>query len=471
MYEVQYHDGGLHEADAIRAYEAVTRRVEELRSDAILRGQKGDGRPPGGEDLGATRRTRDVYEEMTAPYPDKSLDGLLCAVYTGQGKALYMANMFSKSVISYTRCLEVDPDYLDAIDARASSYIVLGSYEDAAADSRAVIERDQDRLMFAQAYTGLARVLEAREGASEGGCAAAAAARGQFSAQPRLQAVGLLAHPLQVGARLTLRRNVARGDDHAGLVADVKLCDGEVHRKLPLAAVHDHLLSAADRLASGEILHECRVIECAMRQGKQQVGQVAADGIGRRQTELPLRGRVQLLQKALAVEHEDWVERGGEHGLPCGGLVVELASLLRAAARAEQHFVGQPLEFDLDRAAPAVVGHAAVDAGGEVGEPPQRDGDAAGAQLVDEQAKRQAEREAAESRQQQPLARVRRKAKAVHHRGGVERPGQQQAQRQRAGHSGEEDGGSFVSGHAAAGPRGKRGPSACCRSGSLLAPR
>lgn len=172
MYEVQYHDGGLHEADALRMYEVVTQRVEDMRSDAIRRQQDDLSSSQGAEASGKGRgivRTRNVYDEMTAPYPDKSLDGLLCAVYTGQGKALYMANMFSKSVDSYSRCLQVDPEYLDAIDARASSYIVLGNYEEAAADSRAVIERDQDRLLFSQAYTGLARVLEARENVASGG--------------------------------------------------------------------------------------------------------------------------------------------------------------------------------------------------------------------------------------------------------------------------------------------------------------
>lgn len=160
LYEVQYHDGGSHEADALRMYEVVTRRVEALRSDAIQRGQA-TSVPDGGG--------RDVSDEMLLPYPQRSLDGLLCAVYAGQGKALYMANMFARSVDSYSRCIEVIPEYLDALDARASSYIVLGMYEEAARDYRVVIERDENQLLFAQAYTGMARVLEARENATEGG--------------------------------------------------------------------------------------------------------------------------------------------------------------------------------------------------------------------------------------------------------------------------------------------------------------
>jgi tetratricopeptide (TPR) repeat protein len=159
MYEVQYHDGGSHEADALRMYEVVTDRVERLRSEAIERGQ-----PTAIPDDG-----RDVSDEMMLPYPQRSLDGLLCAVYSGQGKALYMANMFAKSVDSYSRCIEVVPEYLDAIDARASSYIVLGMYEEAARDYRVVIERDENQLLFPQSYTGMARVLEVRENATDGG--------------------------------------------------------------------------------------------------------------------------------------------------------------------------------------------------------------------------------------------------------------------------------------------------------------
>jgi tetratricopeptide (TPR) repeat protein len=178
IYEVQYHDGGLHEADALRMYEILTAMVEERRDEAMLRRESQkmstleDGKDE--EDVGrrmpgTIHRSRDVYDEMTAPYPDRSWDGLLCAAYTSQGKALYMANMFSKSVVSYSRCLDVDPEYLDALDARASSYIVLGSYEEAAADYGLVIERDENRLLFSQAYTGLARVLEVRENATVGG--------------------------------------------------------------------------------------------------------------------------------------------------------------------------------------------------------------------------------------------------------------------------------------------------------------
>jgi tetratricopeptide (TPR) repeat protein len=159
MYEVQYHDGGSHEADALHMYEVVTGRVEQLRTEATQQGQA-TSIPDDG---------RDITDEMMLPYPQRSLDGLLCAVYSGQGKALYMANMFAKSVDSYTRCLQVIPEYLDALDARASSYIVLGMYEEAASDYRVVIDRDQNQLLFAQAYTGMARVLEARENATDGG--------------------------------------------------------------------------------------------------------------------------------------------------------------------------------------------------------------------------------------------------------------------------------------------------------------
>ena len=41
-----------------------------------------------------------------------------------------MANLFERAVKAYDPCLEhIDPNYLDAANARGSSRIVLGQYE------------------------------------------------------------------------------------------------------------------------------------------------------------------------------------------------------------------------------------------------------------------------------------------------------------------------------------------------------
>ena len=40
---------------------------------------------------------------------------MLCALYTAKGKVYFMANMFEKAVETYSKCLEVEPLYLDAL--------------------------------------------------------------------------------------------------------------------------------------------------------------------------------------------------------------------------------------------------------------------------------------------------------------------------------------------------------------------
>ena len=163
MYELQYHDGGLYEDKAIATYQIVADLVELRRQAALDQGRPTDARPHG------SPAAESIHDELLLDYADKSPDGLLCAVYTARGKVYYMANMFAKAVHSYTRCLHIAPFYLDALDARASAYIILGQYEEAAHDYLQVIERDQNRLLFPQSYTGLARVLEARENVTQDG--------------------------------------------------------------------------------------------------------------------------------------------------------------------------------------------------------------------------------------------------------------------------------------------------------------
>ena len=163
MYELQFHDGGLYEDEAIATYQVVVDLAEMRRQDALDQGRPTNVGPTG-QPVAAS-----IHDELVLDYTDKSPDGLLCAVYTARGKVYYMANMFAKAVQSYTRCLTIEPFYLDALDARASAYIILGQYEEAARDYLQVIERDQNRLLFPQSYTGLARVLEARENVTQDG--------------------------------------------------------------------------------------------------------------------------------------------------------------------------------------------------------------------------------------------------------------------------------------------------------------
>jgi hypothetical protein len=72
--------------------------------------------------------------------------------------------MFEKAVQSYTQALEVEPLYLDAMSARGSSRIIIGDYEGAGQDFTTVMENDTAG-RFLDVFTGLARVLQAKESA------------------------------------------------------------------------------------------------------------------------------------------------------------------------------------------------------------------------------------------------------------------------------------------------------------------
>lgn len=75
-----------------------------------------------------------------------------------------MSNMFERAVESYTEALKLEPMYLDAMAARGSSRIILGHYEEAATDLTTVMENDTAG-RFLDVYSGLARILQARESA------------------------------------------------------------------------------------------------------------------------------------------------------------------------------------------------------------------------------------------------------------------------------------------------------------------
>jgi hypothetical protein len=80
-----------------------------------------------------------------------------------------MANMFERSAEAYTSCIDgIEAGYLDAVNGRASTGIVLGQYEAAGADYLQVIQSDEQRY-FTDAFTGIARILEANESAVPGG--------------------------------------------------------------------------------------------------------------------------------------------------------------------------------------------------------------------------------------------------------------------------------------------------------------
>jgi len=159
MYDVQYHDGGTMQQEAILVYEEAIEMVTRKRAQALQRGE---------ETNRALTGDVDINEEVVMDYATRSLDGLLCALFTSLGKVYFMANMFEKAVSSYSEAIKIEPTYLDALSSRGSSLIILGKYSEAARDFISVIEMDTKR-RFLDCFTGLARVLQTKEDASPTG--------------------------------------------------------------------------------------------------------------------------------------------------------------------------------------------------------------------------------------------------------------------------------------------------------------
>lgn len=159
LYDLQYHDGGSYEQEAITQFQKVVHMAQRKRQELIDKGLP-------------TNKSSDsslaIKDEVALDYRAKSADGLLCGVTTAQGKVYFMANMFEKAVESYSVCLAIEPEYIDALNARGSALIILGKYKQAGEDLLHVIERDESR-MFTDAFQGLARILQVQEDYVPGG--------------------------------------------------------------------------------------------------------------------------------------------------------------------------------------------------------------------------------------------------------------------------------------------------------------
>mmetsp|Transcript_2786 Transcript_2786/g.7652 ORF Transcript_2786/g.7652 Transcript_2786/m.7652 type:complete len:709 (-) Transcript_2786:299-2425(-) len=154
LYDVQYHDGGTAQQEAIQSYKTAISLAVARREKQMERGE--DTRPS------------NIEEEYMMSYETRSTDGVLCALYTALGKTYFMSNMFEKAVESYTKSLDLEPAYLDAMAARGSSRIILGHYEEAALDFTTVVENDATS-RFLDVFTGLSKILQARESAVPAG--------------------------------------------------------------------------------------------------------------------------------------------------------------------------------------------------------------------------------------------------------------------------------------------------------------
>jgi tetratricopeptide (TPR) repeat protein len=153
--EYHFHDGGKNQQEALATYEHGINLALAKRAKLIAEGE------PTNVSLSGTTSVRD---EIMLDYSVKSVDGLLCSLYTNKGKVYFLASMFEKAEEHYSKALEIEPLYLDAVGARGSCRIILGKFPEAGQDLLTVIELDENRF-FMDAFTGIARVLAAKESA------------------------------------------------------------------------------------------------------------------------------------------------------------------------------------------------------------------------------------------------------------------------------------------------------------------
>ena len=151
QFGLKIFDGGSYDQRAIGVYTSALVQLRQHRTAAQQQGIPTDENVHG---------QRNVPSELELSYKEKSIDGLLCAVYTALGKLYFMANMFELSERVYSNCCDIEPYYLDALNARGSTRIIMGKYHEAASDYALVLTKDVET-RFTDAFTGMVRVLEA----------------------------------------------------------------------------------------------------------------------------------------------------------------------------------------------------------------------------------------------------------------------------------------------------------------------
>jgi len=150
--DLTFHDGGSGQVEALELYQTAINQTLEKRKKMLDAGE------PTNVSLSGTP----VKDEFMLDYSNKSVDGLLCALYAAMGKQYFMANMFEKAVESHSKCIEIEPLYLDSVNSRGSTLIILGKYAEAAQDLQRVLDKDDNRY-FKDAFTGMAKILSAKE--------------------------------------------------------------------------------------------------------------------------------------------------------------------------------------------------------------------------------------------------------------------------------------------------------------------
>jgi hypothetical protein len=90
MYDVQYHDGGTVQEEAIQTFHKAIELASIKRQTMINQGL--ETKPANGAAIDP------IYGEMDSDWNSRSIDGTLCGLHTSLGKAYFMANMFEKYV-------------------------------------------------------------------------------------------------------------------------------------------------------------------------------------------------------------------------------------------------------------------------------------------------------------------------------------------------------------------------------------
>ena len=225
--DLTYHDGGSAQEESISTYKIAIQLIETKRNKAIA------------ANLPTNKLTISSFstsfgnlnDELFLDNNSKSIDGLLLNAYCNLAKQYYMANMFEKAVESYDQALAIEPQYLDALNSRGSTLIILGQYEQAASDFLQVLHLDRDHIIV-DAFTGLAKILVAKESVVPEGWQSMVGMMEDLIVQKEAQLSALQNNYMN-------NQEIASGKSH--LVADLK----KLH--LALFSYHDHKTKLVDQ--------------------------------------------------------------------------------------------------------------------------------------------------------------------------------------------------------------------------------
>lgn len=88
LFDVHYHDGGSVQKEAIDTFHAAIKMAKARRDEMLSQGHE--------TSVVEVGRRDEIYGEMLLDYGSRSIDGVLCALYTSLGKTYFMANMFER---------------------------------------------------------------------------------------------------------------------------------------------------------------------------------------------------------------------------------------------------------------------------------------------------------------------------------------------------------------------------------------